>query len=149
MNREAILGIILMVVLLVMFGPKFLGSDENSSQSGAQSVQFEDQNNQINSIKAQYSTAILSEIRYRTAMEEKNSWNYGAAEEFVAETTTEAVITVQAILGDELEAFALINDNICSIGDKVLNYLITAIDPVNQTVTLQGPDSERVLTVSE
>lgn len=148
MNREAILGVILAVVLLAVFGPKFFGSG-NSGRDTVSEVQFVNLTGQINSVKAEYSTEKLRLISYQTAIKENNSWNYGAKREFVAETTTEAVIVVQAILGDPNEAFALINDNICSIGDRVLDYEVTAIDPINQTVTLRGPDSERIIPVSE
>ncbi len=144
MNREAILGIVLVVIISGVFLPKLF--DGNEVKSGAaNSVQFEDKNNQLNAIKAQFKTEDINLIGYNKNMQETNSWNYGARQEFVDKTTTEVVFTVQAILGEN----AIINDNICSVGDILLNHIVSKIDAVNQTVTLEGPDSERIISVTE
>ena len=150
MNREAILGIVLVVVLLVVFGPKLLDSGNNTSNMVVKKIQFENQSKQINAVIAQYKTEKIDVINYRKSLRKRNSWNYGSVNEFVAETPTETVITVQAILGDEIEAFALINDNICTIGDMVADYKILAIDPINQTVTLKkDKNAKRTVSVTE
>ena len=44
---------------------------------------------------------------------------------------------------------ALINDNIYSVGEMIYDHEIIAIDETSQTVTLRGPDSEKILSVSE
>ena len=150
MNREAILGIVLVVVLLAVFGPKLLDSGNNTSNMVVKKIQFENQSKQINAVIAQYKTEKIDVINYRKSLRKRNSWNYGSVKEFVAETPTETVITVQAILGDEIEAFALINDNICTIGDMVGDYKVLKIDPINQTVTLKkNKNAKRTISVSE
>ena len=40
MNREAILGIVLVVVLLAVFGPKLLDSGNNTSKMVVKKIQF-------------------------------------------------------------------------------------------------------------
>ena len=150
MNREAILGIVLVVVLLAVFGPKLLDSGNNTSKMVVKKIQFENQSKLINAVKAQYKIEKIDVINYRKSLRKRNSWNYGSVKEFVAETPTENVITIQAILGDEIEAFALINDIICTIGDMVADYKVLKIDPINQTVTLKkNKNAKRTISVSE
>ena len=150
MNREAILGIVLVVVLLAVFGPKLLDSENNTSAKAVKKIEFENQSKQINAIKAEYRTEKIDVMNYRKSLKKRNAWNYGSVNEFVAETPTETVITVQAILGDEIEAFALINDNICTIGDMVADYKVLKIDPINQTVTLKkNKNAKRTVSVTE
>ena len=150
MNREAILGIVLVVVLLAVFGPKLLDSGNNTSKMVVKKIQFENQSKLINAVKAQYKIEKIDVINYRKSLNKRNAWNYGSVNEFVAETPTETVITVQAILGDEIEAFALINDIICTIGDMVADYKVLKIDPINQTVTLKkNKNAKRTVSVTE
>ena len=150
MNREIVLGIALVLVILAVFGPKFLGSENKTSTMAVKKIEFENQSKQINAIKAEYRTEKIDVMNYRKSLKKRNAWNYGSVNEFVAETPTETVITVQAILGDEIEAFALINDNICTIGDMVAGYKVLKIDPINQTVTLKkDKNAKRTVSVTE
>ena len=150
MNREIVLAIALVLVILAVFGPKFLGSENKTSTMAVKKIEFENQSKQINAIKAEYRTEKIDVMNYRKSLKKRNAWNYGSVNEFVAETPTETVITVQAILGDEIEAFALINDNICTIGDMVADYKVLKIDPINQTVTLKkNKNAKRTVSVTE
>ncbi len=148
MNREIVLGIALVLVILAVFGPKFLGSENKTSTMAVKKIEFENQSKQINAIKAEYRTEKIDVMNYRKSLKKRNAWNYGSVNEFVAETPTETVITVQAILGDDIEAFALINDNICTVGDMVADYKVLVIDPINQTVTLKKNKNKTKRTVS-
>jgi len=148
MNREIVLAIALVLVILAVFGPKFLGSENKTSTMAVKKIEFENQSKQINAIKAEYRTEKIDVMNYRKSLKKRNAWNYGSVNEFVAETPTETVITVQAILGDDIEAFALINDNICTVGDMVADYKVLVIDPINQTVTLKKNKNKTKRTVS-
>jgi len=144
MNREMILGGILAVILIGVFGSEFLSCSGMASGS-LNRVTFQDKNNELSIVKVEYRTEILTPFNYRKSLNETNAWNYGAKQDFVDKTTPEVVFTVQLIMGDG----ALINDNIYSVGEMIYDHEIIAIDETSQTVTLRGPDSEKILSVSE